>query len=77
MSINFFISYIVIFSATFTKCYIFIPLKIYNNNYFQKILISKNIEEDDLSLILYKEISLGEPKQNLIFIKIYSFLSMA
>ena len=60
--------YIYCFIIFHADCYILIPLKIYNNNFIQKFLSLTNIEENDLSFILYSKISIGEPRQNAIFI---------
>lgn len=68
MSINIIKLFIYAAYIFYIDCYISIPLKIYNINYFQKISSSTHLEEDDLNLILYKELSLGDPKQNIIFI---------
>ena len=61
------IFYILIIAYTFS--YISIPLKIYDNNNIDKILLlSSELQEQYLSVHLYKEIDIGEPKQKLIFI---------
>ena len=68
MSINIiklFINYFFLFSI---ECYFLIPLKIYNDKFIYEILSSNNINEDNLCLILYNKLFLGEPKQNIIFI---------
>ena len=68
MSINIiklFINYFFLFSI---ECYVLIPLKIYNDKFIYEILSSNNINEDNLCLILYNKLFLGEPKQNIIFI---------
>ena len=68
MSINIiklFINYFFLFSI---ECYVLIPLKIYNDKFINEILSSNNINEDNLCLILYNKLFLGEPKQNIIFI---------
>ena len=52
----------------YTFSFISIPLKIYNNSNFDKIITSSNeIEEDFFYILLYKEIKIGEPKQKIIF----------
>ena len=60
--------FIINFCIFYISCYIQIPLKIYNNESILTLLSSENISEKDLSLILYNEIYIGEPKQNVIFI---------
>ena len=60
--------YIYCFIIYTIDCYIIVPLKIYNNKYIQNIWSYEKIEENDLSLILYNTIYIGEPKQNAIFI---------
>ena len=67
MSKNIFKIYIYYFYIFYIDCYILIPLNIYNNNYIEKILSSEIINENDLSFVLYNKISLGEPKQDIIF----------
>ena len=56
--------------------YISIPLKIYDNKNIDKILSLHDLEEEDLNVLLYDEINIGEPKQKVIFIispKEYNF----
>ena len=49
--------------------FISIPLKIYNENNIENIILSSNeLKDNDLKVILYNEISIGEPKQKIIFI---------
>ena len=48
--------------------YISLPLKIYENKNIDNILLLNEIKEEYLSVHLYKEIFIGEPKQKLIFI---------
>ena len=68
MSINILKLYIIYFFIFSIDCYILIPLKIYNNTIIHEIITSNNLNEDNLSLILYSQLSLGEPKQNIFFI---------
>ena len=68
MSINIFKLYIYNFCIIYICCYISLPLNINDKDCFKKISSLENLEEDDLSLILYNKIALGEPKQNVIFI---------
>ena len=56
------------FCIFFIDCYVLIPLKIDDNEKFPKILSSGNLDENNLSLILFTNIYLGEPKQNVTFI---------
>ena len=77
MIINLFKLIIHITLLIYISNYISIPLKIYENNYLEKILLDSNeLEEDNLKVILYDEISVGDPKQKIIFIispKEYNF----
>ena len=69
MVINLFKLIIHITLLIYISNYISIPLKIYENNYLEKILLDSNeLEEDNLKVILYDEISVGDPKQKIIFI---------
>ena len=69
MSIKIFKLIIFYFLIFIIDCYVLIPLKIYDNKLITKIISSENIDENDLSLILYDDqISLGEPHQNIFFI---------
>ena len=68
MSIKIFKLIIFYFLIFIIDCYVLIPLKIYDNKFITKIISSENIDENDLSLILYDQISLGEPHQNIFFI---------
>jgi len=68
MSIKFFKLFIFYFYIFSIDCYVVIPLKIYDNKFIQKIISSENLDENALSLILYDQISLGDPQQNIIFI---------
>ena len=69
MSIKIFKLIIFYFLIFIIDCYVLIPLKIYDNKFITKIISSENIDENDLSLILYDDqISLGEPHQNIFFI---------
>jgi len=61
------IFYILIIAYTFS--YVSIPLKIIDNKNIDRILLLSNeLKDQDISVHLYKEIYIGEPKQKLIFI---------
>ena len=68
MSINILKLNIYCFLLFQIDCYVLIPLKILGDKSIQNILSFENRNEDDLSLILYNQISIGEPKQNAIII---------
>ena len=53
MSIKIFKLIIFYFLISIIDCYVLIPLKIYDNKFIEKIISSENLEENDLSLILY------------------------
>ena len=68
MSIDKIKIFIINFYIFSISCYVQIPLKIYNNENLTNLFSSEIINENNLSLIYYNEIYIGEPKQKLIFI---------
>ena len=52
----------------YTLTYVSIPLSKYDNNETQKILSNDSVENDWLYPILYKPISIGNPKQKILLI---------
>ena len=68
MSNNIIKLFIYNFCIFYISCYVLIPLKIKGNENILNLLSSERVNEDNLTLIFYNDIEIGEPKQKLIFI---------
>ena len=68
MSNNIIKLFIYNFCIFYISCYVLIPLKIKGNEKILNLLSSERVNEDNLTLIFYNDIEIGEPKQKLIFI---------
>ena len=68
MSNNIIKLFIYNFCIFYISCYVLIPLKLKGNENILNLLSSERVNEDNLTLIFYNDIEIGEPKQKLIFI---------